>query len=66
MKHISQAHRCKSLIGMAGDGRMHMVSQVCDLQPGEFIHTIGDAHIYLNHVEALQEQLRRKPRAFPR
>lgn len=39
--------------------------QVCDLKAGEFIHTIGDAHVYLNHVEALREQLRRKPRPFP-
>lgn len=35
------------------------------LQPGEFIHTLGDSHVYLNHVEALQEQLKRKPRPFP-
>jgi len=43
-----------------------MVAQVCGLQPGEFVHTIGDAHIYLNHVEALREQVKRKPRAFPK
>ena len=35
-------------------------------QPGEFIHVIGDAHVYLNHVDALKEQLKRKPRKFPK
>lgn len=39
--------------------------QVCGLKPGEFVHTIGDAHVYLNHVDALREQLGRKPRPFP-
>ncbi|CAM9244375.1 unnamed protein product [Ascophyllum nodosum] len=42
-----------------------LVAQACDLKAGEFVHTIGDAHVYLNHVEALREQLRRKPRPFP-
>jgi dihydrofolate reductase/thymidylate synthase len=42
-----------------------MMAQVCDLKPGEFIHTLGDAHIYLNHIEALKEQIRRTPIAFP-
>ena len=44
---------------------VHMVAQVCGLKPGEFIHVIGDAHVYLNHVDALKEQLTRMPRAFP-
>lgn len=35
------------------------------LQPGEFIHTLGDSHIYLNHIDALKIQLQRKPRPFP-
>lgn len=35
------------------------------LQPGEFIHSMGDSHVYLNHVEPLQEQLKRTPRPFP-
>lgn len=41
-------------------------TQVCDLEPGEFVHTIGDAHVYLNHVDALKEQLKRRPRPFPK
>lgn len=43
----------------------HLMAHVCGLKPGEFVHTIGDAHIYLNHVEALKKQLERNPRAFP-
>jgi len=43
-----------------------MVSQVCGLAPGEFIHTLGDAHLYLNHLEQAREQLVRAPRALPR
>lgn len=38
-----------------------MVAQVCDLQPGEFIHTFGDAHLYLNHLEQARLQLTREP-----
>ncbi|MCE7031088.1 thymidylate synthase [Lysobacter sp. GX 14042] len=44
----------------------HMVAQVCGLQPGEFIHTLGDAHLYSNHLEQAREQLSRAPRALPR
>ena len=44
----------------------HMVAQVCGLVPGEFIHTFGDAHVYLNHVEQVRTQLSREPRALPR
>ena len=44
----------------------HMVAQVTDLKPGEFVHTFGDAHLYLNHLEQAQEQLMRTPRALPR
>lgn len=43
-----------------------MVAQVCDLQPGEFIHTLGDAHIYLNHLEQVNLQLQREPRDLPK
>ena len=41
----------------------HMIAQVCGLAVGEFIHTIGDAHIYLDHVDQVREQLSREP--FP-
>ncbi len=43
-----------------------MVAQVSDLQPGEFIHTLGDAHLYLNHLEQARLQLSRAPRALPK
>jgi thymidylate synthase len=43
-----------------------MVAQVTDLKPGEFILTLGDAHLYLNHLEQAREQLSRTPRPFPR
>ena len=42
-----------------------MVAQVCDLQPGEFVHTLGDAHIYSNHFEQVELQLSRDPRPLP-
>jgi thymidylate synthase len=42
-----------------------MVAQVCDLQPGDFIHTIGDAHLYLNHLDQAREQLSRQPYPLP-
>ena len=42
-----------------------MVAQVCGLRPGEFVHTLGDAHLYLNHLDQAREQLARTPRAFP-
>ena len=41
----------------------HMIAQVCGLEVGEFVHVLGDAHIYLNHVEQVKEQLQREP--FP-
>ncbi len=43
-----------------------MVAQVCDLEPGEFIHTFGDAHLYLNHIEQAQLQLSRELRPLPK
>ena len=42
-----------------------MIAQVCDLQPGEFIHTFGDAHLYLNHLEQTELQLSRDLRPLP-
>jgi len=42
-----------------------MIAQVCDLKPGEFIHTFGDVHLYLNHLEQARLQLTRNPRALP-
>lgn len=44
----------------------HMMAQAAGFQPGEFIHTLGDAHIYLNHVEQAKTQLAREPRPLPR
>jgi thymidylate synthase len=43
-----------------------MVAQVCDLKPGDFVHTLGDAHLYLNHLEQTDEQLQRNPYSLPR
>ena len=43
-----------------------MVAQVCDLLPGDFVHTLGDAHLYSNHFKQAHEQLAREPRALPR
>jgi thymidylate synthase len=43
-----------------------MVAQVCGLQPAEFVHTFGDAHLYLNHIEQARLQLGREPRLLPR
>lgn len=42
-----------------------MLAHVCDLVPGDFIHVIGDAHVYRTHVRPLQEQLRNPPKPFP-
>ncbi len=42
-----------------------MVAQVCDLRVGEFVHTFGDVHLYLNHLEQAELQLLREPRALP-
>ena len=44
----------------------HMIAHVTGRKAGDFVHTIGDAHVYLNHVDALKEQLERSPRAFPK
>ncbi len=42
-----------------------MMAQVCGLKPGSFVHTLGDAHIYLNHIEQVKLQLTREPRPLP-
>ena len=44
----------------------HMIAQVCNLGVGDFVHTLGDAHLYNNHVEQARLQLTREPRALPR
>ena len=44
----------------------HMVAQVCALEAGEFVHTIGDAHLYLNHLEQAKLQLSREPLSLPK
>ena len=43
----------------------HMIAQVCGLRVGEFVHVLGDAHIYLNHVDQVKEQLQREPLPAP-
>lgn len=43
----------------------YMIAHVCGLKPGDFVHTLGDAHVYLNHIDALKKQLEREPRPFP-
>lgn len=43
-----------------------MMSEVCSLEPGEFVHTFGDVHIYTNHIDQIRTQLERKPRPLPR
>jgi len=43
-----------------------MIAHVCHLTPGDFVHTLGDAHVYLNHVEPLKTQLERAPKPFPK
>ncbi|KAI1309492.1 Thymidylate synthase [Halotydeus destructor] len=44
----------------------HIIAKATGLEAGEFVHTIGDAHIYSNHVDPLKEQLKREPRPFPK
>ena len=44
----------------------HMMAQVTGLKPGEFIHTLGDAHLYRNHLDQADQQLKREPLALPR
>lgn len=44
----------------------HMIAQVCDLEVGDFVHTFGDAHLYANHFEQVEAQLKRTPTALPK
>jgi thymidylate synthase len=44
----------------------HVLAQICDFELGDFVHTIGDAHIYVNHVEQVKEQIARKPGDLPK
>ena len=44
----------------------HMIAQVCDLKVGDFVHTLGDAHLYSNHLDQAKLQLSREPRSLPR
>jgi len=41
------------------------IAHVCRLKAGDFVHTIGDCHVYLNHINALEQQILREPREFP-
>ena len=43
-----------------------MMAQVCGLKAGDFVHVIGDCHVYLNHIDALKKQLERQPKEFPK
>ena len=43
----------------------HMIANVCNLEVGDFVHTLGDAHLYNNHLEQAEEQLSRKPLSPP-
>lgn len=43
----------------------HLIAHECGLEVGDFVHTLGDAHIYLNHVEQVETQLEREPKPFP-
>jgi len=43
-----------------------MIAQVCGLKPGDFVHSLGDTHVYNNHIEPLREQLLRQPTPFPK
>ena len=43
-----------------------MIAQVCNLEPGDFVHTFGDVHLYNNHLEQAKIQLERSPRSLPK
>ena len=43
-----------------------MVAKICNLGVGEFVHTVGDAHIYVNHLDQVNLQLSREPRSLPK
>lgn len=43
----------------------HMIAKICNLEVGHFVHNIGNAHLYLNHIDQARLQLQREPRDFP-
>ena len=43
-----------------------MLAHICDLQPGDFVHVMGDTHVYMNHIDALKVQIERDPKPFPK
>ena len=56
----------RHVLGALSGGHVaDVVSQVCGLRPGEFVHTLGDAHIYRNHFDQIRLQLTREPRPLP-
>ena len=56
----------ESQLAAQGWNETMMVAQVCDLEPGDFVWTGGDCHLYLNHLEQAREQLTREPRGLPK